>query len=144
MPELLLTRNKDFVYHDCDNPFRPEGELAKEAEEFVQQLKEQKEQEVAEIINTKTSSSNINPDASVDEKTIGETVPALVQSPSKVSNGRKSSDQADNVVVVNTPKTTAEAPAETSTTNAETPETPATNVKPKKTKTKAKCGCSIS
>ena len=32
-----------FNFSDSDNPFRPEGELAKEAEEFVQQLKEQKE-----------------------------------------------------------------------------------------------------
>jgi hypothetical protein len=105
--------------------------LAKEAEEFVHQLKEKEEQTVAEILNTKTSSSSIKP--------------SETQSPVKSEKEpAKSTDNASNVVVVaseasNSPKKqdNVTEPAAASAENG-------TSDKPKKNKTKSKCGCSIS
>lgn len=150
MPELLLTRNKDFVYDDTDNPFRPEGELAKEADEFVHQLKVKAEQEVADIINTKTSSSDIRVETTttIEEETIAAKV--APKSPTKSEQTKLlSSDNAINVVVVNEQKQSESPTKQVADNNTPAPATttaPSSNGidKPKKQKTKSKCGCSIS
>lgn len=125
MPELLLTRNtKEFVYHDSDNPFRPEGELAKEAEEFVHEYQEKKEQEVAEIIKQQTSSSSLKPtepEAKAEGSDVKEVLVEVVPGSPAKANG-------DAVAPVAAEETPAESKDD----------------KKKKNKTKSKCGCTIS
>lgn len=139
MPELLLTRQKDYVYDDSDNPFRPEGDLAKEADEFVQQLKQKEQQELKEMVETKTTPSKANPEAEVSA-TAAAVAPVSSPTKSYDNSQPKSSDDASNVVVVSTdaPKVAVEAQTPTVVSNG-TPEP-----KLKKSKTKSKCGCSIS
>ncbi len=126
---------------ETDNPFRPEGELAKEAQEYVQQLKEKAEQEVNQIINNKTmSSSSIghhNPSANADCNN-EHTAPEI--------------SKTDLITPPATPIAASVKPVEESTpilANQEQLASP-TNIsngnadKQKKPKTKSKCGCSIS
>ena len=42
LPKLIVYF--DYFSSDSENPFRPDGELAKEAEEFIHQLKEKETQ----------------------------------------------------------------------------------------------------
>jgi hypothetical protein len=46
-----------FLSEIGDNPFRPEGELAREAEEFVKELKIKEEQKVNDLIQTSLNNS---------------------------------------------------------------------------------------
>lgn len=127
MPELLLTRNtKEFVYHDCDNPFKPDGELAKEAEEFVHEFQEKKEQEVAEIIKQQTSSSSLKPTEPEAAKPEGSDVKDVLV---EVAPG--SPDKANGDAVADSDAKAEEASAENKDAK-------------KKKKTKSKCGCTIS
>lgn len=142
------TSFSSYVISDTDNPFRPEGELAKEADEFVHQLKVKAEQEVADIINTKTSSSDIRVETTIEEETIAAKV--APKSPTKSEQTKLlSSDNAINVVVVNEQKQSESPTKQVADNNTPAPATttaPSSNGidKPKKQKTKSKCGCSIS
>jgi len=127
MPELLLTRQKDCFYDETDNPFRPEGELAKEADEFVQQLKEKAEQEVNQIINIKSASN-------ISEAALAPAPVATEQEPVKTES-----------TVAETATASEVAPAAAVEAEAKPSEAPADEIKTtKKPKTKSKCGCSIS
>jgi hypothetical protein len=151
-----------------DNPFRPEGSLAKEAEEFVKELKIKEEKKVNELIQTSLNNSvNVSTshnqtvldlttvNVSITQNTSTAAAPVNNQSPSK-SNKPPSNDP---ISLPSTPKQPAAANNTTATTvnnNTPAPTTPASkksaepaaaadaNKKPKKEKTKAKCGCSIS
>jgi len=126
-PNLIIKKN----FSDSDNPFRPDGELAKEAEEFVHQLKEKEEQTVAEILNTKTSSSSIKPSEPL--------------SPTKSEKEpNKSTDNASNVVVVASEVENSSNKQDNAAESVAPPTENGTSDKPKKNKTKSKCGCSIS
>lgn len=96
--------------------------MAKEAEEFVHEYQEKKEQEVAEIIKQQTSSSSLKPtEANAEGSDVkGVLVEVVPGSPAK-TNG--------DVVV---PVAAEETPAENK------------DDKKKKNKTKSKCGCTIS
>ena len=135
MAKIILNRSRINVskliyftndFSETDNPFRPEGELAKEADEFVQQLKEKAEQEVNQIINIK-SASNISEAAQVSTPVAAE--PEPVKSDSSAAETTAAPEVAPAVEAEAKP---SEVPVD---------EAKATTKKPK---TKSKCGCSIS
>lgn len=111
-----------YAISDCDNPFKPDGELAKEAEEFVHEFQEKKEQEVAEIIKQQTSSSSLKPEVTQTEGSDVKDV--LVE----VAPGSPAKANGDAVAVP----------------DAKAEETSVENKDVKKKKTKSKCGCTIS
>ncbi|RNA02543.1 hypothetical protein BpHYR1_023200 [Brachionus plicatilis] len=122
-----------------DNPFRPEGSLAKEADEFIKELNTKKEREVSEIIkNTSLNNSNT---LSVNE---------LMHQPNDAELARTANEPqkpAEKPDVVSLPQVTEPETRELDNpAPVEQPQTPSTteNGQKKKKKVKSKCGCIIS
>lgn len=148
-----------FFNSEKDNPFRPEGELAKEAEEFVQKLKEKQEQDINQILNATVSSTTPlpSPNATLklqDNAEQSTAAPSVIDNASQpVSPSSKHEDSTSN----NKPESAApqqqqqtqSTPVnnESSTKTQQSPsskkEKEAANGGQKK-KTKPKCGCLIS
>lgn len=95
-----------------DNPFRPEGELAREAEQFVQELKMKAERDLNELIHNTTSST-------ISQSALSHTVNEILAEPkearaaSPVKTPTKSSSSTIN-------KTTTPLKDSTNTTTAST------------------------
>ena len=140
-----------------DNPFRPEGQLAKEADEFVKQLKIKEEQKVQEIIQTSLNNSINTTSAASPSKSINIDLSGVNVSVSNTTTPAKSHNNNNVSSPTKSPTTTVNPPSSPKNTATTTP----TNTKPaadnnsskkddkkkKKSsddKTKPKCGCTIS
>lgn len=146
-----------FNSESLDNPFRPEGQLAKEADEFVKQLKIKEEQKVQEIIQTSLNNSINTTSAASPSKSINIELSGVNVSVSNANTPAKHNTNNNVSSPTKSPATNnVNSPSSPKNTNA-TPSKPAAaqdnnsskkdDKKKKKSsddKTKPKCGCTIS
>ncbi|CAF1039214.1 unnamed protein product [Brachionus calyciflorus] len=131
---MLTSRLND----ESDNPFRPEGNLAKEADQFVKELNTKKEREINEII--KNTSLNTSASLSVTE----------LQQPNEVEikkNANESSPVKSKSDVVSLPEPRTpekKVQAEVKPVEEVKIDNKPENEEKKKKKVKSKCGCLIS